>query len=151
MKTTESGGPRGYDAGKKIKGRKRHIVTDTQGNMLAGIVHDASIQDRDEVFAHRFGTRELSDAGASVRRWRLCWREAADAMEKADGPVIEVVKRPDGVTGFVVIAGDGSWSAARLVRALPVSRKRLGSLHRILRSVAPHRFHTTTARFIARA
>ena len=47
VKTTESGGPRGYDAGKKIKGRKRHIVTDTQGNMLAGIVHDASIQDRD--------------------------------------------------------------------------------------------------------
>ena len=33
VKTTESGGPRGYDAGKKIKGRKRHIVTDTQGNL----------------------------------------------------------------------------------------------------------------------
>ena len=32
VKTTESGGPRGYDAGKKIKGRKRHIVTDTEGN-----------------------------------------------------------------------------------------------------------------------
>jgi transposase len=47
VKSTESGGPRGYDAGKKIKGRKRHIVTDTQGNMLAGIVHSASIQDRD--------------------------------------------------------------------------------------------------------
>jgi DDE family transposase len=31
VKTTESGGPRGYDAGKKIKGRKRHIMTDTQG------------------------------------------------------------------------------------------------------------------------
>ena len=31
VKTTESGGPRGYDAGKKIKGRKRHIITDTQG------------------------------------------------------------------------------------------------------------------------
>ena len=33
VKTTESGGPRGFDAGKKIKGRKRHIVTDTQGNL----------------------------------------------------------------------------------------------------------------------
>jgi hypothetical protein len=32
VKTTESGGPRGFDAGKKIKGRKRHIVTDTQGS-----------------------------------------------------------------------------------------------------------------------
>jgi len=34
VKTTESGGPRGFDAGKRIKGRKRHIVTDTQGNLL---------------------------------------------------------------------------------------------------------------------
>ena len=34
VKTTESGGPRGFDAGKKIKGRKRHIVTDTQGNLV---------------------------------------------------------------------------------------------------------------------
>lgn len=47
VKTTESGGPRGYDAGKKIKGRKRHIVTDMTGNMLEGIVHGADVQDRD--------------------------------------------------------------------------------------------------------
>ena len=43
--TTESGGPRGVDAGKRIKGRKRHIVTDTQGFLLAGQVHEANIQD----------------------------------------------------------------------------------------------------------
>ena len=47
VKTTESGGPRGYDAGKKIKGRKRHIVTDTLGLMLFVLVHGADIQDRD--------------------------------------------------------------------------------------------------------
>src|SRR5690606_31464546 len=47
VKTTEAGGPRGYDAGKKIKGRKRHIVTDMVGNMLEGIVHGADVQDRD--------------------------------------------------------------------------------------------------------
>ena len=35
VKTTESGGPRGYDAGKKVKGRKRHIVTDTSGLLVA--------------------------------------------------------------------------------------------------------------------
>ena len=46
-KTTESGGPRGFDAGKKIKGRKRHIVTDTQGNVVGLVVHEADIQDRD--------------------------------------------------------------------------------------------------------
>jgi len=39
-------GARGYDAGKKIKGRKRHIAVDTQGNLLAAVVHSAAIQDR---------------------------------------------------------------------------------------------------------
>ncbi len=47
MKTTESGGPRGLDAGKKIKGRKRHIVTDTQGNLVGLVVNEADVQDRD--------------------------------------------------------------------------------------------------------
>ena len=47
VKTTESGGPRGYDAGKKVKGRKRYIVTDTEGNVLALTTHPANIQDRD--------------------------------------------------------------------------------------------------------
>ena len=47
VKTTESGGPRGYDAGKKIKGRKRHILTDTLGFLIGLLVHTADIQDRD--------------------------------------------------------------------------------------------------------
>src|SRR5215468_9056855 len=46
-KTTEAGGPCGYDAGKKVKGRKRHILTDTMGVLVAAIVHTADIQDRD--------------------------------------------------------------------------------------------------------
>ena len=46
-KTAESGGPRGFDAGKKVKGRKRHIVTDTEGHMVGLQVHAANIQDRD--------------------------------------------------------------------------------------------------------
>src|SRR5512132_445424 len=44
VKTTESGGPRGYDAAKKVKGRKRHVVTDTSG-LLVG--DPADVQDRD--------------------------------------------------------------------------------------------------------
>ena len=47
VKTTESGGPRGYDAAKKVKGRKRHIVTDTGGLLVGAEVHRADIQDRD--------------------------------------------------------------------------------------------------------
>lgn len=47
VKTTEAGGPRGYDAAKKVKGRKRHILTDTNGLLVAAVVHGADIQDRD--------------------------------------------------------------------------------------------------------
>jgi len=47
VKTTESGGVCAYDAGKKVKGRKRHVITDTQGNLLWCVVHSGSIQDRD--------------------------------------------------------------------------------------------------------
>lgn len=45
VKTTESGGPSGFDMAKRIKGRKRHIVTDTEGSLLAVQVHSANLQD----------------------------------------------------------------------------------------------------------
>jgi putative transposase len=45
VKTTESGGPRGFDPAKRMKGRKRHLVTDTEGWLLAVQVHAADIQD----------------------------------------------------------------------------------------------------------
>ncbi len=105
VKTSESGGPRGYDAGKKIKGRKRHIVTDTDGNMLALTTHPADIQDRDggpdvieqacnsyPALAHIFADGGYS--GDGVR----------DALKAFSGPTVEIVKRPPGVNGFVVIA-----------------------------------------------
>jgi transposase len=47
VKTTEAGGSRGYDAGKKINGRKRHALVDTDGRGLVLETHSASIQDRD--------------------------------------------------------------------------------------------------------
>jgi transposase len=46
-KTTEKGGVRGYDGGKKISGRKRHLLVDTEGLVIGGVVHEASIADRD--------------------------------------------------------------------------------------------------------
>jgi len=45
VKTTESGGPRGFDMAKKVKGRKRHIVTDTEGSLLAVLMQTADVQD----------------------------------------------------------------------------------------------------------
>src|SRR5512135_3199935 len=46
-KATEQGGPRGKDAHKKVNGRKRHLVVDTRGLVVAAVVHSAGIQDRD--------------------------------------------------------------------------------------------------------
>ncbi|MCC7209274.1 MAG: IS5 family transposase [Anaerolineae bacterium] len=45
VKTTECGGPHSYDGGKKVNGRKRHLLTDTLGNVLAVVVHPAGIAD----------------------------------------------------------------------------------------------------------
>jgi transposase len=47
VKTTLVGGPRGYDGGKKVNGRKRHLLVDTQGLIIRAIVHPADIADRD--------------------------------------------------------------------------------------------------------
>ena len=74
VKTAESGGPRGYDAGKKIKGRKRHILTDTEGNLVHAVIHTADIQDRDGaplVLAEII--RRFPLVASCVRRWRLRW------------------------------------------------------------------------------
>jgi putative transposase len=49
VKTTERGGPHGYDGGKKLSGRKRHLLVDTMGLLLGVVVHAADIQDREGV------------------------------------------------------------------------------------------------------
>ena len=73
VKTTESGGISGYDAGKKVKGRKRHILTDTEGFLVAALVHAADIQDRDGAPA------VLAEA-----RYRFPWLRTSSPM--ADMP-----------------------------------------------------------------
>jgi putative transposase len=71
VKTTECGGPRGYDGGKKVNGRKRHLLVDTQGNLLKAKVHPADIHDRHGA--------ELLLAGlaASFPAIRLLWADTA--------------------------------------------------------------------------
>jgi putative transposase len=49
VKTTERGGPHGYDGGKKLSGRKRHLLVDTMGLLLTVVVHSAKLQDREGV------------------------------------------------------------------------------------------------------
>jgi transposase len=105
VKTTESGGPHGFDMGKNTKGRNRHIVTGTDGNLLGLGTHTADIQDRDgapgviaqATESHPTLTHIFADGGYAGDKLR-------DAMTAVRGPTIEIVKRPPGVSGGVVIA-----------------------------------------------
>jgi len=103
VKTTEAGGPRGYDAGKKIKGRKRHIATDTAGNLLDGLVLSADIQDRDGApdLIERF-----RDAYPSLSRFfadgGYAGQKLAAAIAHIDHLAIEIVRRSD-AHRFVVL------------------------------------------------
>jgi putative transposase len=102
--TTQSGGECGLDPAKRIKGRKRHIVTDMQGFVLAVLVHPADLQDChgavplltalrrccpqvEHVYADRvYRGPQLLRALAPLGAWR-----------------IEIVKRPTGVKGFQLL------------------------------------------------
>ena len=96
-------GDRGYDAGKKIKGRKRHIVVDVLGLILAVVVHAANIQDRD-------GAKlVLGKLRRRFPRLKLIWADGGYAGKLVDwaarvgGWTLEIVKRLGDVTGFVIL------------------------------------------------
>ncbi|MCA1697075.1 MAG: transposase [Actinobacteria bacterium] len=101
---------RGYDGGKKINGRKRHIAVDALGLVLTVIVTAASVQDRDgacrllAVLRERFSTIALvwADGGYSARL--VSWAHTALAL------TVTIVKRTDDTTGFVVLPRRGSWN-----------------------------------------
>jgi len=104
VKTTESGGVRGFDAGKKINGRKRHIVTDTIGLMFGLVVHSADIQDRDGAPAVLASIRQscpwlrhiFADGGYAGPKLR-------STLNKVGDWTVEIVKRSDTAVGFEII------------------------------------------------
>ena len=100
IKTTEAGGPRGYDAGKKINGRKRHALVDTDGRGLLIEPHPASIQDRDGggplLQASRclfpFIERVFADGGY-----------AGERVATATRIIVEIVAKSPDQIGFAVL------------------------------------------------
>lgn len=104
VKTTESGGIRGYDAGKKIKGRKRHILTDTCGYLVHAVIHAADIQDRDGA------PLVLKDVRQSFPFLRHVFADGGyagdklkDALAKIGTWSLEIIKRSDAAKGFVLL------------------------------------------------
>lgn len=106
-KTTESGGERGYDAGKKVKGRKRHILVDTLGLVMAVVVMTvavtvASVQDRD-------GAKILFSSTPDQSRLSKVWADSAYSGKLVSwtkencGWELEIVKRPQDAKGFKLL------------------------------------------------
>jgi putative transposase len=156
VKTTEIGGVRGYDGGKKITGRKRHIVVDTLGLLLAVVVTAASADD---------GTTAPAVLGQLDRqrlpRLELLWADqkyhnhALNAwLERTKAPYrIEIVARPAGSKGFVLLhrrwvverthawlnrdrrnSKDYEWSPESSASMIRVS-----AIHNMLRKLSPGR------------
>jgi putative transposase len=107
VQATEIPAERGYDAGKKVNGIKRHILVDTMGLLLVVVVHTANIQDRDGAklvltkLLARFPCARLqriwADGGYAGKLVELEW--VADKCQF----ILEIVKRTDDMTGFVVL------------------------------------------------
>ena len=108
VKSAEKGGasidPHGYDAGKKIKGKKRHVAVDTQGLLLLSVVHTADMQDRDGgllLMSLMFGLfpfllKLYADSGYQGPQFRDSMKRVCDQIN------VEIVKRSD-VGKFVVL------------------------------------------------
>lgn len=104
IRTAEGGEQRGYDAGKKITGRKRHLAVDTLGLVLAVVVHGADVQDQN-------GAEWVMDQlGEQFRRLKVVFADSAygrsgfpDWVSATFGWVVQTVLRPVGVQGFVVL------------------------------------------------
>jgi putative transposase len=95
VKTTGVGGERGYDGGKKVKGRKRHLLVDTQGLVLKAKVHSAKIMDWDGI------KTLLAQADLEFPRLKHLWLDAGYRgedkgtgwVQKALGWSVELVER----------------------------------------------------------
>lgn len=103
VKTSQVPGERGYDAGKQINGRKRHILVDTLGLLLVVVVTAASLQDRD-------GARLVfGRLGGSGKKLRKIWVDGGyrgalvDRVKERLRVVLQVVLRPEEQKGFVLL------------------------------------------------
>jgi transposase len=99
VKTTEAGGPRGYDAGKKVNGRKRQAMADTDGRALVLQLQPASVQDRDGAIPL------LQESRASFPFLELAFADSAYHAERVINATvirIEIVNKPADQIGFAV-------------------------------------------------
>ena len=102
VKTTESGGPRGWDAAKRLKGRKRHVAVDTDGLLLGILGHAADIQDADGLHGLLRRVKPLHAWLRAVFADGIYNRLTAMLACFLFGLALIIVRRAAGTTGLVV-------------------------------------------------
>ena len=118
-RTTEAGGPRGYDGGKKVSGRKRQVLVDTQGTLLKVDVHPADIHDRTG------GERLLAELDGDFPDIEMMWADTAyrglkDWLQKTLGWTLTISKHWwTGVSGFWVGPGQAPPEIPKGFHVLP--------------------------------
>ena len=106
---TMATGSSGYDAGKKIKGRKRHLLTDTQGLLLGVHAGPASVQDRDGakvlfcLFCHLFLSVTLIFADGGYQGKLEAWVRQMGILFGHRSLALEIIKRSDQAKGFQLL------------------------------------------------
>lgn len=106
VKTTLVGGQRGYDAGKSVKGRKRHIIVDTLGLLLAVVVHRADI---DERRGAGFVLARLHKVRINFPHLKVIFADGGYSgdfethVKKTYKWLLEIIRKPFGIKTFVVL------------------------------------------------
>jgi putative transposase len=157
VKTTEVGGERGYDGGKKITGRKRHIAVDTLGLLLAVVVTTASMDDAvaapqvfEQMTVRQHPRLQVVWADSKYHNHGLNWWLARHP--KSLPWRLEIVSRPKDSQGFVLLPK--RWVVERTFAWLGRNRRlskdyeyrtdsseckiRIGAIHLMLKRLAPH-------------
>jgi putative transposase len=155
VKTTERGGERGYDGGKKIAGRKRHIVVDTLGLLLAIVVTSAAVDDAaaapqalGQLTRHDFPRLRMVWADGKYHNYALYdWKDKQRRLPWK----LQIVSRPREAKGFILLPK--RWMAERTFAGLGRSRRlskdyelrtdssesmvRLSAIHLLVKRLAP--------------
>ena len=103
VKSSGNGGPGGFDGGKKVNGRKRHILVDVLGLVLAVLITPANVQDRDGAIPVLMVAHAMY--GTLKHVWADCAYngEGIAKVEESTGLKVEVVKHEEGHRGFAVL------------------------------------------------
>jgi putative transposase len=156
VKTTERGGERGYDGGKKITGRKRHVAVDTLGLLLTVVVTSAAVDDAaaaprvlEQLDRRDYPRLQVVWADGKYHNYQLY--EWLDSHRRRLPWSLEVVSRPKNVKGFVLLPK--RWVVERTFAWLGRSRRlskdyerrtdssesmvRLSAIHGLLKRMAP--------------